>query len=59
MMTPEEIKTAAERQWQKPGVAAYDRPAGWATPHGAADLTGGYWVGGMCDLWRRLTLKRK
>jgi hypothetical protein len=56
-MQPEQIKTLAEKQWRKPGVAAVDRPSGWVTPDEAPHLGGGYWKGEKDELWRTQTKK--
>lgn len=56
-MISEQIKSAAETQWQKPGIAAHDRPAGWTTPDCATASKGGYWQGAKDELWRVPTKK--
>jgi hypothetical protein len=56
-MKTDQIKSAAERQWEKAGIAAIDRPAGWTTPDEAKKSKGGYWPGAPDDLWRVPTKK--
>jgi len=52
------LKSACDRQWEKPDVAAVDRPAGWITPAGARlSKKGTYWEGEPHDLWRTRTKK--
>jgi len=51
------LKSACERQWEKPDVAAVDRPAGWITPDDALSGKGRCYKGEEGELWRTRTRK--